>query len=77
MVGDGNAVGVSSEVIEDFFRAGKRFFGADDPLFFPQLVDQFGEAVFCRKSRRFPREDQLSITVSFFQRVDKFDAEKT
>jgi hypothetical protein len=45
MVGDGNAVSVASQVVEDMFCPAERRLGVDDPLLTEELMDEAVEAI--------------------------------
>ena len=45
MVGDGNAVSVASQVVEDMFCPAERRLGVDDPLLTEELMDETVEAI--------------------------------
>ena len=45
MVGDGNAVSVASQVVEDMVCPAERRLGVDDPLLTEELMDEAVEAI--------------------------------
>jgi hypothetical protein len=45
MVGDGNAVSVASQVVEDMFCPAEGRFRVDDPLLMEELIDETVEAI--------------------------------
>jgi len=45
MVGDGNAVSVASQVVEDMFCPAEGRLGVDDPLLTEELMDETVEAI--------------------------------
>jgi hypothetical protein len=45
MVGDGNAMSVASQVVEDMFCAAERRLGVDDPPLTEELIDETVEAI--------------------------------
>jgi hypothetical protein len=46
VIGDGNAVRVSTQVFEHLFGSGKGLFGVDDPVFAKELINKFLEVCF-------------------------------
>ena len=84
MVGDGDAVGVPSEVVEDFFGTGKRLLGIDHPIMVIKPVNKALYAFLrlmlsclCRHSRQvgFVREFKLFLGEKLFQSINEFSAE--
>ena len=45
MVGDGNAVSVASQVVEDMFCPAERRLGVDDPVLTEELMEETAEAI--------------------------------
>ena len=44
MVGDGDAMGIAGQVVEDMFRTAERWLGIDHPVLAEQLPEEVGEA---------------------------------
>jgi hypothetical protein len=61
MVGDGNAVGVASQVVEDMFSAAERRLGIDDPPLPEELIDEMVEAI--RLSEADDRSVELELVL--------------
>jgi hypothetical protein len=45
MVGDGNAVSVASQIVEDMFCPAERRLGVDDPVLTEELMKETAEAI--------------------------------
>jgi hypothetical protein len=45
VVGDGNAVSVASQIVEDMFCPGERRLGVDDPVLTEELMEETAEAI--------------------------------
>jgi hypothetical protein len=48
MVGDGHAMGITSQVLQDVVRPAKRWFGIHDPILLKQRSQETAEVVFIR-----------------------------
>jgi hypothetical protein len=68
MVGDGDAVGVAPEIIENDFRSGEGRFGVDDPIHFVERSDK-------RLKRVGVWDRETSFGVSGFEAAQEFAAE--
>ena len=44
MVGDGDAMGIAGQVVENVFGAAERWLGVDDPVLLTQLPEETGNA---------------------------------
>jgi hypothetical protein len=44
MVGDGDAMGIAGQVVENLFRAAEGWLGVDHPVFLTELPEEVGEA---------------------------------
>lgn len=63
VVGNGDAVGIAAEVVEDFIRPAERRLGINDPALLAKLSDQIGESGSGLKLSGLPREDQLAAGI--------------
>jgi hypothetical protein len=61
MVGDGDPVGVTADVIEHLLRAGEGRFRVDDPLGLSRRLQMIGKAVRIRQRLERCREPELAV----------------
>ncbi len=66
MVGEGSAVGITAEVVEEFFGRSERRFGIDVPEFMPQGVDELVEAPLIGS---FVGEDEFLFAEGLFEEL--------
>ena len=72
MVGEGCALGITAEVIEEFFGGSERRFGIDIPEFVPQ---RFDELVAAPGIGGFSREDEFLFAEGSFEGFQEFSAQ--
>src|SRR5271167_3546990 len=61
MVGDGDAVSVASQIVEDMFCPGERSLGVDDPVLTEELMEETAEAI--RLSEADERAVELELVL--------------
>ncbi len=75
MVGDGNAVSVASQVVEDMFCTGKRRLGVDDPPLSEELIDEAAEAIGLSEADDRAVELELFLVKELCEPVSELAAE--
>jgi hypothetical protein len=67
-VGDGDAMRIAAEIVEDLGRAGKRTFGEDDPADFRERFEISGESGRIAQSRKCAEEGLIVDDSALFSR---------
>jgi hypothetical protein len=75
MVGDGNAVSVASQVVEDMFWPAEGRLSVDDPPLTEELMDETVEAIGLSEADDRAMELELVLVKDLFEPVSKFTAE--
>jgi len=75
MVGDGDAVSVASQVVENMFCPAERRLGVDDPLLKEELMDETVEAIGLSKAEDRAVELELVLIKDLFEPVSELTAE--
>ena len=63
VVGYGDSMRIAPEIVENLLRAGKRLFGIDDPVFFPQFLQKPGESLAVCEVSSSSVEDDLALGI--------------
>jgi len=74
MVGDGDAVGVTAEILEHILGAPEGWFGVDHPVFAKQRSQPGGEESGLRERRQIPGKVQLASLKGQLESVDELAA---
>ena len=74
MVGDRNAMGIASQVMQDVFRSAKWPFRIDYPILVKQSTQKSGECLLLHQRLAGPEEGKLFPAVSAFQPVHELAA---
>ena len=74
VVGDGDAVGVTAEVVEHILRTTEGWFGVDDPMFSKQWPAPRGEGLRLSEWRQIAGKVQLPSLKSQLEPVDELSA---
>ena len=75
MVGDGNAVSVASQVVEDMFCTAEGRLGVDDPPLTEELIDEAVEAIGLSEADRRAVELELVLVKDLCEPVSELAAE--
>ena len=75
VVGNGDAMCIAAEVVEDFLRPAERSLGVDDPVLAAELVDEVVESGLGLELSGLAREYQLVLGKGLLKKLDKFTAE--
>ncbi len=74
MVGDGDAVSVTAEILEHILGAAEGWFRVDHPVFAKQRSQPGGEEFGLREQRQIPGKVQLAMLKGRFETVDELAA---
>ena len=74
MVGDGDAVGVTAEIVEHILGAAEGWLGVDHPVFAKQRSQPGGEEFGLREPRQIPGKVQLASLKGQLESVDELAA---
>src|ERR1700686_5882085 len=74
MVGDGDAMGVTAEILEHILGAAEGWFRVDHPVFAKQRSQPGGEEFGLRKPRQIPGKMQLASLKGQLESVDELAA---
>ncbi len=77
MVGDGDAVGVTAEILEHIFGAAEGRFGVDDPIFSEQRSQPGREDFGLRKQSQIAGKMKLAVLKGGLESGDEFAAKHT
>jgi hypothetical protein len=77
MVGDGDTVGVTAEILEHILGAAEGWLGVDDPVFAKQRSQPGGEESGLREERQIPGKVQLAKLKSRLETGDELTAKHT
>lgn len=75
VVGDGNPVGISSEVFQDLRRAGEWLLGVDDPVFLMESFEELMEVSWSFERGCSAGKDQFFVPVSLLEIEEELSAE--
>ena len=75
VVGDGHAMRVASEIVDDLLGSAKGGLGIDDPVFAIELIDQLGEATVRAQVGGMLVEEQAAMATGLLQDLEKLAAE--
>ena len=75
MVGDGNAVSVASQVVEDMFCPAEGRLGVDDPLLTEELMEETTEAIGLSEADERAVELELVLIKDLFEPSSELAAE--
>jgi hypothetical protein len=75
MVGDGDAVSVASQVVENMFCPAERRLGVDDSLLTEELMDETVEAIGLSEAEDRAVELELVLIKDLFEPVSELTAE--
>src|SRR5215467_8793720 len=75
VVGDGYAVGVTSQIVQDVFGSAERWLGIDDPILFTQGVQKCAEGFWMGQRQALPVERQQLGAEDTPQSGQEFSAE--
>ena len=75
MVGDGNAVSVASQVVEDMFCPAERRLGVDDPVLTEELIEETAEAIGLSEADERAVELELILIKELFEPCSELAAE--
>ena len=75
MVGDGNAVSVASQIVEDMFCAAERRLGVDDPPLTEELINEAVEAIGLSEADDRAVELELVLVEDLCEPVSELAAE--
>ena len=75
VVGDGYAVGVTSQIVQNVFGSAERWLGINDPILFTQGVQKCAEGFFLGQRQALSVKDQLLGAESMPQSGQEFPAE--
>jgi hypothetical protein len=74
MIGDGDAMGVTAEILEHILGAAEGWLGVDYPVFAKQRSQPGGEGFGLRKLRQIPGKVQLASLKGQLESVDELAA---
>ena len=77
VVGDGYAVRVTSQIVQDMFGSTERWLGIDDPIFLTERVQKYAEGFLVVQRQALSVKDQLLGAESAPQSGQEFSAEDT
>src|ERR1700740_495677 len=77
MVGDGDAVGIAAEILQDVLRSAEGWFGVDDPIFTEERTQPGGEELGMSERRELSRQVQLMALEGRLQAGDELAAKHT
>ena len=75
MVGDGDAMGITGQVLEDMVWPTEGWFGIDDPILLKQRSQESAEILFIRQWQTLTEEGELSGAESASQSGAELTAE--
>jgi len=75
MVGDGYAMGIAGQVVENMFGAAEGWLGVDDPVLLEQLPEKVAEAAGSREMQLRAMKLQLVLREELLQSSDELTAE--
>ena len=71
MVGDGDAVGIAAEILQDVLGSAERWFGVDDPVFAEERTQPGSEELGMGERCEFSRQVQLTVFKGRLQAGDE------
>ncbi len=74
VVGDGDAVGIAAEVVENFIRSSERGLGINDPALLAEPGEQAGESGPGLELSGLPRENKLALSIGVKEEVQILSA---
>ena len=74
MVGDGDAVSIAAEILQDVLRSAERRFGVDDPISAEERTQPSSEELGMGKRCEFSGQVQLTALEGSFQASDELAA---
>src|ERR1035437_2739174 len=77
VVGDGDPMGVASQIVEDMLGSAERRLGVDDPLLPEHSAQKLAEVFLFAQRQALTQEAQLVVAKSTAQSRDEFTAEDT
>src|SRR5215510_2369732 len=77
MIGDGYAMGIAAQVLEDILRATERWFGIDDPVLMKQWSKPGGENLGLSEESQIAGKMQLAALKLRLETGDKLAAKHT
>lgn len=74
MVGDGDAVSIAAEILQDVLGSAEGWFRVDDPIFAEERTQPGSEQLGMRERRKFSAQVQLAALESRLQASDELAA---